>query len=62
MRNAFISTSEIDNGWLAGATIRYEFWRNLGLTLDYQFKSVNSNVALQSFNQQMVSFGVSYKY
>jgi hypothetical protein len=62
VRNAFISTSEIDNGWLAGATIRYEFWRNLGLTLDYQFKSVNSNVALQSFNQQMVSFGVSYKY
>jgi hypothetical protein len=42
--------------------VNYEIWRNLGLTLDYQYKAVNSNVALQSFNQQMVSLGLSYKY
>ena len=58
----FINAPRNDKGWLAGANITYEVWRNLGLTLDYQFKSVNSNIAGQSFNQQVVSLGASYKY
>jgi hypothetical protein len=62
VRTEFVGISRIDNGWLAGANVRYEFWRNLGIMLDYQFKSVNSNVALQSFNQHMISLGASYKY
>jgi Putative beta-barrel porin 2 len=62
VRTRYIDSPRIDNGWLAGATITYEFWRNLGITLDYQFKSVVSNVALQSFDQQMVTLGASYKY
>jgi hypothetical protein len=62
VRTVYIGSPQINNGWLAGATVTYEFWRNLGITLLYQFESVDSNIALQSFNQQMVSLGVSYKY
>lgn len=58
----FVNTPRNDSGWLAGANVSYEVWRNLGLTLDYQYKSVNSNVAGQSFNQQVVSLGATYKY
>jgi hypothetical protein len=62
IRTTFVNATRTDTGWLAGANVNYEIWRNLGLTLDYQYKAVNSNVALQSFNQQMVSLGLSYKY
>jgi hypothetical protein len=62
VRTQYVDSSQINNGWLAGATVTYEFWRNLGITLMYQYMSVDSNVAGQSFNQQMVSLGASYKY
>ena len=45
--------STMDGWWVRLFT--YEFWRNLGITLDYQFKSVNSNVCfakLQPANGQ----------
>ena len=41
---------------------RAQSWRNLGVGLDYQYKSVNSNVAGQSFDQQVVSLGIAYRY
>jgi hypothetical protein len=62
VRTQYVDSSQINNGWLAGANVTYEFWRNLGITLMYQYVSVDSNVAGQSFNQQMVSLGASYKY
>lgn len=62
VHTGFVNDPRRDNGWLAGANITYEVWRNLGLTLDYQFKSVNSNTAGQSFNQQVVSLGATYRY
>ena len=62
VRTQYVGGSQIDNGWLAGANVTYEFWRNLGITLLYQYESVDSNAAGQSFNQHMVSLGASYKY
>ena len=62
VKTDFINVDRNDNGWLAGAGVTYEVWRNLGLTLDYQYKSVDSNVAGQSFDQHVVSIGASYKY
>ncbi|MDO9411055.1 MAG: outer membrane beta-barrel protein [Pseudolabrys sp.] len=62
VRTDFVNNPREDNGWLAGANLNYEIWRNLGLGLDYQFKSVDSNTAGQSFDQHLVSLGVSYKY
>jgi hypothetical protein len=62
VHTVYINSPRIDNGWLAGAMITYEFWRNLRITLDYQYKSVDSNVPLNSFNQHMVTLGALYKY
>ena len=62
VRTDFVNFSRNDNGWLAGANVTYEVWRNLGLTLDYQYKSVDSNVAGVNFDQHVVSLGASYKY
>ena len=62
VRTNFINSPRDDNGWLAGANVSYQFWRNLGIMLDYQYKSVDSNVTGQSFNAHMVSLGATYKY
>ena len=55
VRTDFVNSPRDDNGWLAGANVSYEIWRNFGLTLDYQYKSVDSNVAGQSFDQHVVT-------
>lgn len=62
VRTDFVNSPRDDNGWLAGGNVNYEIWRNLGVGIDYQFKSVDSNVAGQNFDQHVVSLGVSYKY
>lgn len=61
-RTDFINSPRDDSGWLAGANVGYEIWRSIGVALDYQYKSVDSNVAGQSFNQHVVSLGASYRY
>ena len=42
----------LQNGWLAGASFNYEIWRNLLLTLDYQYTTVKANVPFDSFVNQ----------
>ena len=34
VRTQFVNLDRKDNGWLAGANVSYEVWRNLGVTLD----------------------------
>lgn len=62
IRTDFVNAARTDDGWLAGANLSYAIWRNLGVALDYQYKSVASNAAGQSFNQHVVSLGATYKY
>ena len=62
VRTDFVNIARNDNGWLAGANVGYEIWRNFGVTVDYQFKSVDSDAAGQSFDQHVVSLGATYKY
>jgi uncharacterized protein (PEP-CTERM system associated) len=59
---AYVNDPRRDDAWLAGANVTYEIWRNLGLTLDYQYTSNNSNAEAQSFNAHIVSIGATYKY
>jgi Putative beta-barrel porin 2 len=51
-----------DQGWLAGASFNYAIWRNLFLTLDYQYTILQSDVALNRFSQSQFTAGVTYKY
>ncbi len=62
VHTAIVNSSRIDNGWLVGANVGYSIWRNVGITLDYQYKNADSNVTGQSFYQHIVSLGLTYKY
>ena len=48
----FIGQSGFNNhGWLAGASFNYEIWRNLTLTLDYQYTTVQSDAPFSDFTR-----------
>jgi len=65
-RGEFIGFGELNNhGWMAGASFNYEIWRNLLLTLDYQYTTVQSNTLLASFTEftdNRYTAGLTYKY
>lgn len=61
-RAEYFDIGRTDNGWMAGASFNYEIWRNLLLTLDYQYSTLNSNVAFNQFTRNVVSAGLTYKY
>jgi hypothetical protein len=58
----FFSFAPETQGWLAGASFNYAIWRNLLLTLDYQYTNERSNAQLSSFTLNQVSAGLTYKY
>ena len=41
-----------NHGWLAGASFNYEIWRNLLLTLDYQYTTVQLECGILQFYAQ----------
>ena len=65
-RGEFIGFGELNNhGWMAGASFNYEIWRNLMLTLDYQYTATQSNTLLASFTEftdNRYTAGLTYKY
>jgi hypothetical protein len=58
----YVNSPRIDNAWFAGGRIGYEFWANLGISLDYQYSRLNSNVVINSYNQNRVFLGMLYRY
>jgi hypothetical protein len=61
-RADYFDLGRVDNGWMAGASFNYEIWRNLHLTLDYQYSTLNSNTSFNQFSRNVVSAGVTYSY
>lgn len=51
-----------DNAWLADATLRYDIWRNLTLTLEYQYASIVSNAPMSTANRNLIVMHASYKF
>jgi Putative beta-barrel porin 2 len=58
----FFSFAPETQGWLAGASFNYAIWRNLLLTLDYQYTNERSNAQFSSFTLNQVSAGLTYRY
>ena len=46
-RSDYKGFDRLDTGWMAGASFNYEIWRNLRLTLDYQYSTSHSNISFQ---------------
>jgi hypothetical protein len=61
-RANYLDLGRTDTGWMAGASFNYEFWRNLHLTLDYQYSTLNSTTTFNQFSRNVVSAGVTYLY
>ena len=61
-RSKFFGFDRLDNGWMAGASFNYEVWRNLLLTLDYQYSTVHSDAVLSDFTRNVYTAGLTYKY
>jgi hypothetical protein len=61
-RSQFFGFDRLDTGWMAGASFNYEIWRNLLLTLDYQYSSVHSNAVFSDFTRNVYTAGLTYKY
>jgi hypothetical protein len=61
-RSQYYGIPRLDNGWMAGASFNYEVWRNLLLTLDYQYSTVQSDAVLSDFARNLYTAGLTYKY
>jgi Putative beta-barrel porin 2 len=61
-RSKFFGFDQVDNGWMAGASFNYEVWRNLSLTLDYQYSTVHSDAVLSDFTRNVYTAGLTYSY
>ncbi len=61
-RSQFYGIPRLDNGWLAGASFNYEVWRNLLLTLDYQYTTVHSDALFSDFARNVYTAGLTYRY
>ncbi len=58
----YYGIDRLDNGWMAGASFNYDIWRNLRLTLDYQWSTLRSNVDLSDFTRNVYTAGLTYRY
>jgi Putative beta-barrel porin 2 len=61
-RSDFIGINRLDNGYMAGASLTYEVWRNLFTTLDYQYMTVSSNAPMSDFTRNVYTAGITYRY
>jgi len=61
-RSQFYGLDRRDNGWMAGGSFNYEIWRNLLLTLDYQYSTVHSDAVLSDFARNVYTAGLTWKY
>jgi hypothetical protein len=58
----FLGTLAWEDAWFAVASLRYDIWRNLNLTWQYQYTSIVSNVPQTSAVRNFVSMSASYKF
>ena len=61
-RANYYDLGRVDNGWMVGASFNYEIWRNLLLTLDYQYSTLNSILVFNQFGRNVATAGITYKY
>jgi opacity protein-like surface antigen len=61
-RTTFIGIDRTDNGYMAGASLNYEIWRNLRATLDYQYMTGRSTAPMSDFTRNVYTAGITYRY
>jgi hypothetical protein len=62
IRTQYVNNPRLDNAWTVGGTIEYSIWRNVNLTLDYQYTQLTSNAPGQNFSRNVGTLGAVYRY
>ena len=58
----YLGSNRLDDGWLFGAKAIYWLTEKVGITLNYQYGMLNSNVAGVDYNRNFVSLGATSKF
>ena len=62
-RSTWSNSSLVESEWTVGGGVSYDFWRNIALTLNYQYTATAANEAsVAVYNQNIVSVGMTYRY
>jgi hypothetical protein len=60
--SSFLGTQRRDQAFRAGMAVFHEISRNLGVTLDYDFTRLISNLSASSFTRHAVTLGLTYRF
>jgi hypothetical protein len=58
----YLASTRVDDAWFAGARISTNIWQSFGVSLDYQYTRLSSNVSLNSYYRNMIMLGALYRY
>ena len=58
----YLNSTRVDDAWYAGIRLDKNIWQGLGVSLDYQYTRLNSNVPLNSYYRSVVMLGALYRY
>ena len=61
-RAGYIGATRVDTTWIGSARLDYQLRRNVDLTLGYSYVRVDSNVAGDSYVEDLASLGALYKF
>ena len=54
----------VEDAWTVGGSVNYNFWRNIALSLNYQYTASSANLVAAGYNytQNLASVGLTYHY
>jgi hypothetical protein len=58
----YLGSARRDHGWLSGASLKYQLYRNVDLTVDFDFAKVVSNYEFGGFTRNAVNAGAKWRY
>lgn len=61
-RIEYLGSTSLTTTWLVDATLKYQIWRNMTLSWEYQYSSIASNIPLTSAVRNLLTMGTSYKF
>ena len=62
-RTSYSANPLVQSEWTVGGGVSYDFWRNVALTLNYQYTATAANLATTpGYRQDLVSAGMTYRY
>lgn len=62
IRVEYLGSPALSTAWLADATLRYDIWRNLSLSWEYQYSGIVADLPLSSAVRNLIVMRASYRF